>query len=174
MWFRSHQSDTDIQNWFKSKPTTEEAFGGHAVGISSGEALENSANSGSCVECFRGSSACICHLVNLIRGLALSIEPASSALRPFLWSFLSSHKVFLSYSVQGGSCFLQLKMTWPNGHTQICNGTPLANKGSRKLLNKGILILTWLGTEEPCKVQEVWVSCSGLSGKTHGAKNDCS
>lgn len=56
---------------------------------------------------------------------------------------LSSHKVFLSYSIQGGSFFLQLKMTWPNGHTQICNGTPLANKGSRKLLNKGILILTW-------------------------------
>ena len=69
------------------------------------EASKDRANSNSHVECFHGDNARKCHLINLIRGLVLSTEPASPALRPYPWSALptSSAEVFLSYLTQGGS-----------------------------------------------------------------------
>lgn len=146
MWSRFHQWDTDIQDWFGSKPRAEEFSQGHnAVGTGSERPWKTTP-----------TQAVVQNALGVAMYAAAILSTPSEA---WLWALnlqvqpwdhfsglpclLSSPKVFLSCFTQGGSCYLQLKVTWPDMHTQICDETPLANKGSRKLLNKGILILTW-------------------------------
>ena len=66
MWSRFHQSGTDIQNWFESKPKAEKSLGGimlQAPGVA--EAVEESTNSSGSAECYQGSEAQVTHLINL-------------------------------------------------------------------------------------------------------------
>lgn len=173
MWSRFHQSDTDIQDWFGSKPRADELSQGHnAVGTGSGRPWKTTP-----------TQAVVEKALGIAMYAAAFLSTPSEAwlwasnLQVQPWDHFSglpclpfSPKVFLSCFTQRGSWFLQLKMTWPNMHTQICYETPPTNKGSWTLLNKEFSFWPGLDTKEPCKSQEVWVSCSGLPVRTHGEK----